>query len=144
MTDKERIEEVRFFFKKNKTEFSEILGYTTPQSYTNYLRGANNLSMKMVKALKQHDSRISIDWILEGQGQMLLKQSNGSSNQSISNQNGIVSHVANNNNHNNNNSNNNNNTSTDKEKELEYLRNENELLKKALEDKEEIIRLLKR
>ncbi|BDS10939.1 ATG16 family protein [Aureispira anguillae] len=72
MTDRERLENLRFFFKKNKTEFSKILGYTTSQSYTNYLSGSNNLSMKMVKTLKEHDPRINIDWILSGQGEMLL------------------------------------------------------------------------
>lgn len=72
MTDIERIEEIRFFFKKNKTEFSKLLGYATPQSYTNFLNGGTNVSIKMLKALKQHNPNVSIDWIMYGQGNMIL------------------------------------------------------------------------
>ncbi len=140
MTDRDRLEEIRFFLKKNKTEFSKVLGYTTPQSYTSYLNGNNNLSMKMVRALKKHDSRISIDWILEGQGQMFV---GGNSNniQSITNKEGTISQV----------SNTGNNTSTNSSNELELLKKDNihllkeiEHLRQSLKDKEEIIRLLKR
>jgi len=72
MTEKERIEEVRVFFKITKKEFSDVLGYSSSQSYTNYLNGSNSLSMKMVRALKKYDSRINLNWLLEGEGNMLL------------------------------------------------------------------------
>jgi hypothetical protein len=133
MTEKERVESVRFFLEKNKTEFAKVLGYTTPQSYTSYLSGKSSASIKMIKSLVQHDKRFNINWILFGHGQMLIEESS-SNTQNINNKNGIVSQVANNSH----------NSTADKGKELEYLQNENELLKKALKDKEEIIQLLKR
>ncbi|WMX17108.1 hypothetical protein [Aureispira sp. CCB-E] len=138
MTERERVEEVRSFLKFNKKTFSEILGYTTPQSYTSYLNGSNNLSMKMVRALKKYNTQISIDWILEGQGQMLIKSSTNNI-QSITNKEGTINQV----------SNTGNNTSVSDTSEvlkvkLEHLIRENEHLRQSLEDKEEIIRLLKR
>lgn len=78
MSEIERVEKIRYFLNLNKTEFSKILGYTTPQSYTNFLNGVNNLSMKMLKALKDYNRDISADWILEGQGSMLLSDNNPS------------------------------------------------------------------
>lgn len=136
MTDRERVEEIRFFLKFNKKTFSEVLGYTTPQSYTSYLNGSNNLSMKMIKALKKYDSRISIDWIMEGQGEMLITGANSNS-QKIINGDGNITQIA----KNSNNTTNSNNSNT---MEIEYLKKENEQLKQAIKDKEEIIQLLKR
>lgn len=129
MTEKERIESVRFFLKKNKTEFAKVLGYTTPQSYTSYLSGKSSASIKMIKSLVKHDNRFNINWILFGQGQMLL-------NNDISNQQKIINGDAN---HaqigdNNNNTINSNNSNT---KEIEYLKKEIELLKQSLKDKDE-------
>lgn len=147
MSDRDRLESIRFFLKKNKTEFAKILGYSSPQSYTNYLSGSNNLSMKMIKALKKYDSRISIDWIIEGQGEMLTGgQSNNT--QTIKNRDGTISNVTNNGS----------NTTIESSsssialetkvehltKEIEHLTKEVGHLTKMLEDKEEIIRLLKR
>ncbi|BDS12315.1 hypothetical protein [Aureispira anguillae] len=131
MSEIERVEEIRKFFNFNKKTFTKILGNSTPQSYTNFLNGTSGLSMKMIKALKDHDSRVNIDWILTGQGTMFI---GGNENtQTISNKDGKISHIANNSH----------NTTAESSKEVEYLKRENEHLKKALEDKDEIIRLLK-
>ena len=52
MTERERIEVVRDYLGYNKTKFSKVLGYSTSQSYTNYLGGGSNLSLKAIKSLK--------------------------------------------------------------------------------------------
>lgn len=72
MTEIERFEEVRFFFKKNKKDFAELLGYKNSQTYTNILSGNTSISMKAMHALKKLNNAISIDWLLWGQGNMLL------------------------------------------------------------------------
>lgn len=147
MSDRERLENLRFFLKKNKTEFSKVLGYTTSQSYTNYLSGSSNLSMKMIKALKKHDSRVSIDWLLEGQGQMLLNNESSSNSKNIygDGNNTQVGH----NNELNSNSNNVSVNSTNNEleylkKEIQSLNKEIKSLNQVIESKDEIIQLLKR
>jgi predicted RNase H-like nuclease (RuvC/YqgF family) len=137
MTDRERVEHIRIFLGLNKTAFSKVLGYTTPQSYTSYLNGSNNLSMKMIKALTKHDSRISIDWVLKGQGQMLL-------NNDISNQQKVINGDSNHaqigdNNNSSINSNNNSNT-----KEIEYLKKEIESLNKVIKSQERLISMLEK
>jgi len=134
MSDRERLESLRFFFKKNKTEFSKILGYSTSQSYTNYLSGSNNLSMKMVKALKEYDSRVSIDWIIEGQGEMLLNSGN-LHHQKIINGDNNNTQVGDFNNSDN--SNNKNISVNSNNKEIEYLQSKIELLEQSLKDKDE-------
>ena len=136
MTEKERIESIRFHLKKNKTEFAKALGYTNPQSYTSYLGGKSGVSIKMIKSLKDYDPQISIDWILNGQGQMLLNN-DISNQQKIINGDGNITQIA----KNSNNTTNSNNSNT---MEIEYLKKENEQLKQAIKDKEEIIQLLKR
>lgn len=133
MSERERVEEVRLFLGFNKTKFSKILGYSTPQSYTNYLSSGNNLSMKMVKALKAYDSRISLDWLLEGQGQMLLSNEN-LHNQKIINGDNNHAQIGDNNN-NTINSNNNSNTT-----EVEYLKKEIESLKKEIKSQDKAIK----
>ncbi|BDS10834.1 hypothetical protein [Aureispira anguillae] len=107
MSERERIEKIRFYLNLNKTSFAKVLGYTTPQSYTSYLNGSNNLSMRMVKAIKKHSPDISFDWILNGQGEMLISKSQSEPSNSI--------------------------IST----EIEQLKNKIEFLEKSLEDKEE-------
>lgn len=140
MAEKERIEEIRIFFKFNKKTFSEVLGYAYAQNYTNFLSGGSKLSMKMIRGLKEYDSRINIDWILTGQGQMLINTLNGGNNvQKIKNNDGNVTQV--NDSHNNFNTKTN---STDLERENSFLKKENEHLKQMLEAKEEIIQLLKK
>lgn len=134
MSEKERVEEVRIFLGFNKTKFSEILGYSTPQSYTNYLSGGNNLSLKMIKALKTYDSRISIDWLLYGQGQMIISSIHNKNSQVVTSNKGIVSQV--------NDSHNKHHATTDNKTNL--LQREVEYLKQMLEAKEEIIQLLKK
>jgi hypothetical protein len=150
MTDKERIEHIRIFLGLNKTAFSKVLGYTTPQSYTSYLNGSNNLSMKMIKALIRHDPKISIDWILKGQGQMLLNNET-STDQKIINGDGDNTQLGDFNNSDNKSVNSNN-------KEIEYLKaalkdkderlkDKDERLKdkdERLKDKEELITILKK
>jgi len=131
MTEKERIESIRFYFKKNKTEFAKALGYTNPQSYTSYLGGKRGVSIKMIKSLKDYDPRISIDWILNGQGQMLL-------NNDSSNQQKIINGDAN---HaqigdNNNNTINSNNSNTN---EIELFKNKIESLTKEVESLNKVI-----
>ncbi|WP_052599751.1 helix-turn-helix transcriptional regulator [Aureispira sp. CCB-QB1] len=138
MTERERVEEVRLFFRFKKKEFAELLGHAYPQNYSNYLNGKSNLSIKMLKSIKEYNSNISTDWILYGQGQMLIK-SNTNNIQSITNKEGTINQV----------SNTGNNTSVSNTSEvlkvkLEHLIRENEHLRQSLEDKEEIIRLLKR
>lgn len=131
MTEKERIEEIRFFLKKNKTEFAKVLGYTTPQSYTNYLSSnGGSVSIKMLRALKDYEPRISVDWILNGHGQMLLNNDifdlekiiNGDGN------NTQVGHFTNSDTNISTGSNN---------KEIEYLKKEIEHLKVVIEEKEQ-------
>jgi len=136
MSEKERVEEIRLFLGFNKTKFSKILGYTTPQSYTNYLSGGNNLSMKMVKALKNHDSRISMDWLLEDQGQMLLNNVNSNNEKKI-NGDGNFTQVANNSN-NTINSNNSNTT------EVEYLKGKIDDLNKVIKSQEKLIAMFEK
>lgn len=132
MSDRERLENLRFFLKKNKTEFSKVLGYTTSQSYTNYLSGSSNLSMKMIKALKQHDSRISVDWLLEGQGQMLLNNEDSNNPKNIYGD-GNNTQVGHNNELNSNSKNNSNVT------EMELLKKENKSLNKEIKSLNRVI-----
>lgn len=75
MNETERLEEIRFFFKKNKTDFANLLGYKYAQNYTAVLAGRTSISIKVINAIKEADERISIDWLLWGQGSMLLPQS---------------------------------------------------------------------
>lgn len=151
MTDRKRVEKIRFFLKFNKKTFSEVLGYTTPQSYTSYLNGSNNISMKMLKALIKHDPRISMDWILKGQGQMLLsQQSNSNRIQKVDTNQGIVTQMDGNSNINYGT------TDTTKTEELlkienghlkienEHLKKEVKLLEKSLTDKERLISFLEK
>lgn len=140
MTERERVEEVRLFFRFKKKEFAELLGHAYPQNYSNYLNGKSNLSIKMLKSIKEYNSNISTDWVLYGEGKMLIGgQSNNT--QSIKNRDGTISNV----------SNNGNNTTVESSDSLELLQTKVEHLtkevghlNKMLEDKEEIIRLLKR
>ncbi len=137
MTDRERIEHVRIFLGLNKTAFSKILGYTTPQSYTSYLSGKSGVSINMIKSLINHNPKISIDWVLKGQGQMLL-------NSDISNQEKIINGDGNNTQVGHfTNSDTNINTGSNN-KEIEYLKKEIELLKQSLKDKERLISVLEK
>ncbi|MBL4649146.1 MAG: hypothetical protein JKY03_05395 [Aureispira sp.] len=130
MPETERLEEIRAFFKFNKKTFTEILGNSTPQSYTNFLNGSSGLSLRMIRGLKGYDPRINIDWVLTGQGQMLLSNDNSNDQKIIHGDvtNAQIGH----NNEFNNNSNINPNT-----KEIEYLKKEIEHLKVVLEEKDE-------
>ena len=78
MSDIERVEKIREFLKLNKKVFSEILGYSHPQSYTKYLSGSNSLSFNALTSLKEYNNDIDINWVLTGQGSMLLSE-NGNS-----------------------------------------------------------------
>jgi hypothetical protein len=100
MTEIKRLEEVRFFLKKEKNEFSTLLGYKYSQNYTSLLSGKTGISLKVINAIKKADSRISIDWLLWGQGSMLLsgttnndnKTTNGNNNQTTFN--GTINHTS--------------------------------------------------
>jgi hypothetical protein len=74
MTEIERIESIRKFYKMNKKSFSEILGYSYAQNYTKYLSGDRPLSMKSIKALKDYDKSLDINWIVIGEGEMFIPQ----------------------------------------------------------------------
>lgn len=151
MSEKERVEEVRIYFKFNKKTFSEVLGYAYSQNYTSFLNGKSNISMKMIKGLKEYDPRINIDWILTGEGSMLLGDDN-SDHQKIINGDGSITQVGHNNEFQGNNNVNSNN------KEVEYLKKEIEHLKvvidekdkrlkdreERLKDKDELISMLKK
>jgi uncharacterized small protein (DUF1192 family) len=134
MPERERVEEIRIFFKFNKKTFAEVLGYAYSQNYTNFLGGSSNLSMKMIKGLKEYDSRININWILTGEGQMLLSSDN-SNNQKIINGNNNNTQLGDFNNSDN--SNNKNISVNSNNKEIKYLQKEIEHLKAALKEKEE-------
>lgn len=140
MTERERVEEVRLFFRLKKKEFAELLGHAYPQNYSNYLKGKSNLSIKMLKSIKEHNSNINTDWLLYGEGQMLTGRSSVNS-QNITNNDGTISQISNNGD---NTTINNSNELGILKNEVVHLRKEIEHLKKSLEDKEEIIRLLKR
>ena len=101
------------------------------------LRGANNLSMKMVKALKKHDSSVSVDWLLEGQGQMLLNNESSSNSKNIygDGNNIEVGHF----NELNSNSKNNVNVT-----EIELLKKENKSLNRVIESQEKLISVLEK
>lgn len=75
MSEIERLEQIRFFLKKEKKEFASLLGYKYAQNYTAVLAGRTSISIKVINAIKEADERISIDWLLWGQGNMLLPQS---------------------------------------------------------------------
>lgn len=130
MPEIERIEAIRAFLKFNKKTFTEILGNSTPQSYTNFLNGSSGLSLRMIRGLKQYDPRINIDWVLTGQGQMLLSNDN-SNNQKIINGDGNNTQIGHNSEFNSNSSINSN------TKEIEYLKKEIEHLKTVLDEKDE-------
>ncbi|WP_052592174.1 hypothetical protein [Aureispira sp. CCB-QB1] len=144
MTERERIEEVRKFLKLKKKEFAELLGYAYSQNYTNYLNGSSNLSIKMLRAIKDHIPNINADWILSGQGTMFLNSNTSTSNnQKIINRDGHISHIANN-------SHNNNKINIPDTQDIESLKREikslNKIIKSQesqLNDKDEIIKLLK-
>lgn len=74
MTEIERIESIRKFYKMNKKNFSEILGYSYAQNYTKYLSGDRPLSIKSIKALKSHDKKLDINWVIMGEGEMFISQ----------------------------------------------------------------------
>jgi hypothetical protein len=148
MTDRERLEHIRIFLGLNKTSFSKVLGYTTPQSYTSYLSGKSGVSINMIKALIKHNPKISIDWVLKGQGQMLLNNES-SNNQKIINGDSNKTQIGDFNNSDN--SNNKNISVNSNNKEIEYLKaalkDKDERLKdkdERLKDKDELITLLKK
>jgi hypothetical protein len=143
MSERERVEEVRLFLGFNKTKFSKILGYSTPQSYTNYLSSGNNLSMKMVKALKAYDSRISLDWLLEGQGQMLLSSGNLHSHKII-NGNNNHAHIGDNTKSNINSNNSNTTDVVSLKKEIEGLKKEIKSQDKVIKSQEKLIAMLEK
>lgn len=125
MSEIERVEKVRSFLGFNKGEFSKKLKYSTPQSYTNYLTGNSNLSLRALKALKKYDSRISLDWILTGQGNMLNGELNGTGDEnSISKKDKS--------------------SKKELESKIALLEQEVEHLKVRLKDKEAIIELLRK
>lgn len=145
MPEKERIEEIRFFLKKNKTEFAKILGYKTPQSYTSYLSGKSSVSMNMIKALKEYDNRFNLNWILTGQGQMLLDlESNNNRVQNIDTNQGVITQMDGNSNVNYKTNDTSNKDCSKLEIENNHLKIEIELLKKSLTDKERLISLLEK
>lgn len=137
MVEKERVEEIRFFLKKNKTEFAKVLGYTTPQSYTNYQSSnGGSISIKMIRALKDYDSRISTDWILTGQGQMLLNNESSSNSKNIygDGNNTQIGHF-----NNSSNSDNKNISVNSNNNELELLKKENKSLNKEIKSLNRVI-----
>ena len=125
MSEIERVEKVRSFLGFNKGEFSKKLKYSTPQSYTNYLTGNSNLSLRALKALKKHDNRISLDWILTGQGTMLNDAVHSEIEETSSSKKDKSS-------------------KKELESKIALLEQENKFLKEKLEDKEAIIELLKK
>lgn len=133
MSEIERVEEIRNFLKFNKKTFTKILGNSTPQSYTNFLNGTSNLSMRMINGLIKHDPRLNINWILTGQGQMLLNNDTSKETEILNGEvkDVQIKYI--------------NNKNTDSNtKEVEYLKKEIELLKQSLKDKEELITMLKK
>lgn len=153
MSEIDRVEAVRAFFKFNKKTFTDILGNSTSQSYTNFLNGSSKLSLRMIRGLKEYDPRINIDWVLTGQGEMFLNlSSNGNNIQKVNNNDGTVTQL-------NGNGNKVNSSIGDSSKtELEVLKGENDHLKKenkslkkevklleqSLTDKERLIQLLEK
>lgn len=142
MTERERVEEVRKFLNFKKKDFAELLGYAYPQNYSSYLNGKTNLSINMLRAIKNHAPNVNSDWILSGEGKMFLSD-HSSQNQKIINGDGNITQVANN-------SHNNNNINTANAKDIELLKKEiknlNRIIKSQesqLNDKDEIIKLLK-
>lgn len=120
MSENKRIESLREALGLNKKSFSEVLGYSTPQSYTNYINRNRSVSIKMLRALTEYNKLVNINWILTGEGDMFLKgtQSSSNINTSGSSRNSTCADV-------------------------ESLKDKIELLEKSLKDKEEIIRLMK-
>lgn len=105
-----------------------------------FLDKQKDLGVNKVVNILHSYPEINPVWLLTGDGEM-LKKNQGNSTQTIKNRNGIISQVTNNSRD----------TSVERSDSLELLQNkvehltkENEQLKKSLEDKEEIIRLLKR
>lgn len=131
MSERERIEKVRNFFRFNKKTFSELLGYTRSQSYTNYLGGASNLSLKAVKLLLEYDDNINGHWILTGVGSMLLNSSTSDNSKIINGDRNNVQ-VGNNNEFRGNNHNN-------SDREANILTKKIELLEQRIKDKDVVI-----
>jgi hypothetical protein len=132
MNEKERVESIRTFLKFNKKTFSEVLGYTYSQHYTKYLGGTISLSVKAIKSLVEYDKRFNINWILTGEGEMLLNNESSSNSKNIygDGNNTQVGH----NNELNSNSNNNSNVT-----EIELLKKENKSLNKEIKSLNRVI-----
>lgn len=113
---------MRLFFRLKKKEFAELLGHAYPQNYNNYLKGKSNLSIKMLKSIKEHNFKINTDWLLYGEGQMLTGKSSVNS-QNITNNDGTISQI----------SNNGDNTTINNSDELGILKNEVVHLRKEIE-----------
>ena len=95
----------------------------------------------MIKALIKHDPKISIDWVLKGQGQMLLSSEN-SNHQKIINGDGNNTQVGNFNNSDN--SNNKNISTNSNNKKIKYLKAALKEKDERIKDKEELITMLKK
>jgi flagellar capping protein FliD len=130
MTERERVEEVRLFFRLKKKEFAELLGHAYPQNYSNYLKGKSNLSIKMLKSIKEHNSNINTDWILYGEGEMFVSNNDISGGHKIIN--GDNNHAQIGDNSKSKINSNNSNTT-----EVEYLKKEIKNLNKLLSSKDQ-------
>lgn len=85
MLENERIEEIRKALDLNKKSFAEVLGYSTPQSYTNYINRNQSVSIKMLRALTEYNDQINAHWILTGKGEMLINTEGNSRSSSTDN-----------------------------------------------------------
>lgn len=85
MLENERIEKIRKALNLNKKSFAEVLGYSTPQSYTNYINRNRSVSIKMLRALTAYNDEINIHWILTGKGEMFIDPDGNSRNSSTDN-----------------------------------------------------------
>lgn len=138
MTERERVEDIRRVLGFKKKEFSQLLGFAYQQNYSSYLNGKTNLSINMLRAIKEHSSDINTDWILSGKGRMLI-----SDNEKIINGDGNTTQIG----HNNKSSNNNNSNIIEVEslkKEIKSLNRVIESKDAQLKDKERLIFILEK
>jgi transcriptional regulator with XRE-family HTH domain len=79
-----RLREIRKFLNLNQKDFCEFIGIPRQNSLSMYENDKNefndNLKLKLVKAIKEkYEKRISLDWLITGNGDMFIQEKEDSS-----------------------------------------------------------------
>ena len=76
MSEAERLEAYRVYRRMSKKEFATFIGYNTVNSLHGLLNGSKSISAKVIKHIALNCPDINIKWLLTGEGEMLIPQTN--------------------------------------------------------------------